>query len=52
MRQRDVESLAFVRVRHERLAIAVLSWALTHVLKTGFKVHRRIHLLMARIKDL
>lgn len=52
MWQLDTESLAFVHVRHEGFAEAMLGWALAHVLNAGLVVHHRVHLLVAGDKDL
>lgn len=41
-----------MRIRHERLAVTMFGWALAHVLKAGFVVHHRVHLLVTGVEDL
>ena len=52
MRQLNAQPLALVRVRGERLAVAVLGRALAHILQAGLVVHGRVHLLVAGVEDL
>ena len=52
MRQLNAQPLALVRVRGERLAVAVLGRALAHILQTRLVVHGRVHLLVASVEDL
>lgn len=51
MGQIYAQSLTVVSVRHERLAVAVVTRTLAHVLKTGLVVHSRVDLRVAGLED-